>query len=96
MEAQLIKLIKTRILEIGNTSCSMEQFEIDNLCYDVDYCASIQINEGMQSDDYDVLNDKDCLIVNVHEIHIRDVWDSNNKSFNYQELMELNRKFYIL
>jgi len=93
MKNQLLELIAIRVMESGNTSGSMEQFEIDGLFYDVDYVATIETQEGMKSGDYDVPNDDDLFSVTITEIEIRNIW---NKFDEMMGLGNINNQFYIL
>ena len=93
MKNQLLELIAIRVMESGNTSGSMEQFEIDGLFYDCDYTATIETQEGMKSSDYDVQNDDDLFSVTITEIEIRNIW---NKFDEMVELGNINNQFYIL
>ena len=93
MKNQLLELIAIRVIESGNTSGSMEQFEIDGLFYDVDYTSTIETQEGIKSGDYDVPNDDDVFTVTITEIEIRNIW---NKFDEMVELGSINNQFYIL
>jgi hypothetical protein len=93
MKNQLLELIAIRVMESGNTSGSMEQFEIDGLFYDVDYTTTIETQEGMKSSDYDVPNDDDLFSVTITQIEIRNIW---NKFDEMVELGNINNQFYIL
>lgn len=93
MKNQLLELIAIRVMESGNTSGSMEQFEIDGLFYDVDYTSTIETQEGMKSGDYDVPNDNDLFTVTITQIEIRNIW---NKFDEMMDLGSINNQFYIL
>jgi hypothetical protein len=96
MKNQLLELIAIRVMESGNTSGSMEQFEIDEMFYDVDYSATIETKAGMKSGSYDVPNDKDALTVELHKVDIRNVWDKDGEMLEADKLKQINNQFYIL
>ena len=96
LKSQLIRLIKTHILQYNQPNGSMQQFEIDGFAYDVDYTSTIHRKEGMKSGDYDTPNDNDTLTVELHTIDIRNVWDESGEMLPAEQLKELNKEFYIL
>ena len=96
MKAELLRLIKTHIIEYDKPNGSMQQFEIDGLTYDVDYTSTIHVKEGMKSGDYDVPSDPDMLSVELHSVDIRNVWDLDGEMLPVEELNQINKEFYIL
>lgn len=93
MKATLLELIELRVLETGNTEGSLEPFEIDGLTYDVDYKATVKRLDGVKSSDYNVPNDADIYEIEILEVEVRDIWDSENE---YVPLGDINKQFYIL
>ncbi|KFN39024.1 MAG: hypothetical protein JU82_08790 [Sulfuricurvum sp. MLSB] len=87
---ELKRLIEERILELGITSASFEEYEIDGLIYQVDYKATIETKEGLQSGDRDVPHDSDELTVVFSDLEVRDIWNDmepaneNLKAVNWE------------
>jgi hypothetical protein len=96
VKSDLIRLIKTHILQTQIENGSMQQFEIDGFAYDVDYTSTIHTIYGLPSCSYDQPDDKDVLRVELHTIDIRDVWDLDGEMLSGEELKEINNQFYIL
>lgn len=93
MKNQLLEKIAIRILETNELNGSMVQFEIEGITYDVDYKATIETKDGMQSDSYDTPNDNEELTVTIHEVEIRNIFDKDGEML---ELGTINKQFYIL